>query len=183
MSQIQIKDNQIIVKGNSLFLYICLGAAFMAFLGGSLLFEILPFREEHGTEDIFGVAFMFAWVSIVLWMGFTALSNYKRKIIIDETGVSCGSLLKNRHFDWSEIKDYGLSYSGQVRGGGNTYDLYFSKKEQKKINNCKKRLRQDVIKICIFGDDYRIASETVIPYCEKYATEPSFVGEDTYHFM
>ena len=93
------------------------------------------------------------------------------------------SIIKTKHYDWSEIKDFGLSYSGQVRGGGNTYDLYFSKKQQKTKNNCKKRLKGDVIKIFIFGDDYRVASEKVIPYCEKYATEPPFVGEDKYHFM
>ena len=183
MSQIQVKENQIVIKGNSLFLWICCGAAFMAFMGLSLLFEILPFTEEHGTEDIFGLVFMLIWVSIVLWMGFTALSNYKRKITIDDTGVKCSSIIKTKHYDWSEIKDFGLSYSGQVRGGGNTYDLYFSKKQQKTKNNCKKRLKGDVIKILIFGDDYRVASEKVIPYCEKYATEPPFVGEDKYHFI
>ncbi|MBE6603839.1 MAG: hypothetical protein E7636_05895 [Ruminococcaceae bacterium] len=97
MSQIQVKENQIVVKGNSLFLYICFGAVFMAIMGLSLLFEILPFTEEHGTEDIFGVVFMLIWVSIVFWMGLTALSNYKRKIIIDDTGVKCSSIIKTKH--------------------------------------------------------------------------------------
>ncbi len=183
MPQIQKSEKQIVIKSNSMFLVICLGAIFMFFEGASLLFEMLSFVSEFETSDIFGLIFMLIWISVVSWMGIYSLLIYSKKIIIDENGITCATVFKKRHYKWTEIKDYGLSYSGQVRGGGNTYDLYFSSKVQKVRNECSKRLKGNLIKIYVFGTDYLNVTENVFPFCKQYTELEPFTGVDKYHFM
>ena len=183
MSQIKTDGKQFSIKGNPMFLIMAIAALAMAILGLTLISGLLLEGEEILVEDLPGVFFMAIWLTVVTWMGIYALTSYSKKIVIDETGVTCTSLFRSVRYDWYEIGDFGLSYSGRERGGGNIYDLYFSKNSLSEASEHRKRLKGDVIKTFIFSRDYYLITEDVIPFCQRFTSVRPFVARDEFHFI
>lgn len=174
------------IKSHGIFIPIGVTACFMAFMGGKLILEIVLGMlggEPFEKADIFGLAFLCLWFSLVLWMAFKSFSEGSKRVCISGEGVVLRSLLKKVFVPWDEICDYGISYSGKAKGGGSIYDLYFSRDYQQEKNECSKRLRGKIVKISIEGEEYRTLAEVVIPYCRHRCCVAPFIGVDKPHFF
>jgi hypothetical protein len=130
-----------------------------------------------------GLAFVSVWVMAVLSASILSFVNYSKQIIINNDGILCKTILNEKLVNWSDIKDWGISYCGQSRGQGNTYDLYFSEHECKVKNECRKKLKGKMIKIYVFQDDYSEVVSEIIPFCSKKTNIKQFIGKDKYHFI
>jgi hypothetical protein len=183
MVEIECLKDQIELKPNPIFKGIGLGAIVMSFVGFNFIFGMLPFEADYTAGDYFGFAFVCVWITVVLTIGFTAFKESSKMVIINDEGVLLKSFLGNRFLAWSEIADFGISYCGQTRGSGNTYDLYFSEKIHPVKNECSKILRGKMIKITINGNWYSDIVYKVMPYCREKTTVTPFVGKHKYHFI
>ena len=181
MSQIHYDEKQITVKGTSLFLTIGIGGAFMACSGLFFFKDVLFYSEEYGTAELFGLAFMLVWTSVAIWMSLYSLTAFFKKLVIDENGISCKTPFQTKWYGWSEIRDFGLSYSGTTRGGGSIFDLYFAKTEQQTKKHDKKKLKRDVLKTFVTDADCHAILDTVIPFCERYTAVTPFIPHDRCH--
>lgn len=183
MVELTQSDNVIIVKPNSAFRLVGIFALFMAAVGIYLIFGLLPLEENYTVADIVGVVFIVAWVLVVLSMGIYAFVTNSKQLMITDEGIFCDSWFSKDFIKWSDVKDWGLSYCGQTRGEGNTYYLYFSKREHPIKNDCKKSLKGKMIKTFIFDREYADIVTTVIPFCTDRTEVKPFVGEDKFHFI
>jgi len=86
---------------------------FMVLMG---LFLIVTLIIEGGLEalNFFIIAIILLWFSIVFGVGFTAYVMSTKELILNERGVKSKTILKEKFLDWSEVKDFGLSYAGQA---------------------------------------------------------------------
>jgi hypothetical protein len=130
-----------------------------------------------------GLAFVSVWVMAVLSASILSFVNYSKQIIINNDGILCKTILNEKLVNWSDIKDWGISYCGQSRGQGNTYDLYFSEHECKVKNECRKKLKGKMMKIYVFQDDYSEVVSEIIPFCSEKTNVKPFIGKDKYHFI
>ncbi len=177
MIDINQTERQITIKSNPYFYVLTVGVLVFVFFGIELIISLFPFEEGYTASDVFGAVFVFLWLSGVLWMGITVLKDCTKKVIIDNEGVFCKTLFKKSKLLWSEVADWGLSYCGQTRGEGDIYHLYFSVMEQKTKNKHSKKLKGEVIKTYIIGDDYGIALESILPFCSSRTAIEPFIGE------
>ncbi len=176
-------NNRYILRGNVFFVGLSAVALFMMISGIRMICDILPFEEGYTGGDIFGLGFMCVWTLVVTCGFLVGLTNATKKMIINSEGVTTKNLFSKKTYLWAEIEDYGVSYSGNTRGEGNTYDLYFSKQPQKTKNECRKRLKGKMLKTYIFETDYTIVAEDIMPFCRQYTAVEPFVGEDKFHFI
>ncbi len=178
MARIENQNDRIVIKGNKSFLIYCFIILFMIFIAAPILFDILRFEEKPNVIEIIGVIFLIIWLIFALWMSFYSFSNLTKKIIIDKTGVTCTNIFKKQHYDWTEIKDYGLFYLFKSRSWENQYVLYFSPNKQKKINDCRKKLRGKMITTFISNSEYQTVEYGIIPFCEKFIDAEKFISVD-----
>ena len=183
MFEFQQSKNQIIIRRNTTFIGIGVFGIVMAIAGVRLLFLLLPFEQNYTFADVLGLIFVCVWIIIVLSMGIFAFLNNFKQIIINNDGVLCRSLLNKKLLKWSDIKDWGLSYCGQTKWEGNTYYLYFAENECQIRNDCKKKLKGNMIKTFVVGDDYSEAVCKIIPFCEEKTNITPFIGKDKYHLI
>lgn len=183
MIELNPSNHQIVVKGYSMFLWLGMGAMFMAGSGIRTIFEMFPLEDGWTFPNILGLVFMCIWTSIALGMCIYALRVYGRKIIIDDVGVSWHTWFTKEQLKWNAKKYFGLSYCGQTRGEGNTYILYFSKKQHPIRNECKKKLKGKMIKTYVMESDYEEVLQIVIPFCISRTKVEPFIGKDQYHFL
>lgn len=176
-------SRNIVVKQNSVFLFVGAGACMMSCFGIHLLFGLLPLEAGYTPMDIFGVIFVCVWILLVLGMGCFALETASRKITIDREGVFCQSWFRKDFLSWYDIRDWGLSYCGQTRGEGNTYYLYFSKEISPVKNEYTKRLKGKMIKTYVIGDEYADAVNRIIPFCRLWTGVTPFAAEDKFHLL
>ncbi len=176
-------NNRYIFKGNIFFLTLSGVAIYMASSGIRMIFEILPFDDSYTGGDVFGIVFMSVWTALVLSGFFIGLTNATKKVIINTEGVTCKTIFSKKEYLWSEIEDWGISYSGNTRGEGNTYDFYFSKNPQSSKNECRKQLKGKMIKIFVFESEYERVVEEVIPFCSSRTFIEPFIGVNKYHFL
>ena len=178
--KIEISGGRITVKPNTIFLWIGIGAWLLSCTGIRMLILCIP-PEEPG--DIVGIVFLCVWTLVVFSLGIAAVRLGVRTITIDKEGVSSRTLGSRKSLTWGEIEDYGLSYSGQTRGEGNTYTLYFAVKKQRTRNDCKKRLKGKMIKTYIIGCTYSEVTEKVFPLCKSFTHVEPFIAADKFHFI
>lgn len=183
MSKISQTENQITIKQNGFFLMLGIGALLMAIEGIRMIFGLLPFEEGYTFADILGLSFICVWVIVVLSMVVFAFNTNSKKMILNVEGILCKSLLNKKFIEWTDVKDWGLSYCGQTRGEGNTYYLYFAKNECRTKNDCKKKLKGKMIKIIVMGDEYLQMVNEVISFCEDKTNVSPFIAKDKYHFI
>ncbi len=181
MIRIIREKDKITIGGNPLFIGIGIVALIMAASGIRLFIGLLQ-NEALTTADIFGIVFVSIWTAVVLWMSAYAFITNSTRVTITREGVFCSSILDKRELKWTDIRDWGLSYSSSDRSGNNTYYLYFSPHVCEIKNNCKKRLRGKMIKTFVTGDEYYEAISSVVPFCRQLTDIPPFIGEDRYHF-
>ena len=175
-------NNRYIFRGNVFFLAFSAVTLFMATSGIRMIFGSLPLEDGYTGGDIFGIIFLSVWTALVLTGLFIGLTNATKKVIISTEGVTCKTLFSKREYLWSEIEDWGISYSGYTRGEGNTYDFYFSKNQQRAKNECRKRLKGKMIKTFVFESEYDRVAEDVIPFCSSRTFIQPFIGVNKYHF-
>lgn len=183
MFELSQTKSQIILRRNTTFMGIGVWAFIMAIMGFRLLFSMLPFEEECTFADVFGLFFIGIWILIVLGMGVYAFVTNSKQITINNEGVICNTWFTNDFVNWSEIKDWGLSYCGQTRGEGNTYFLYFSQVVHPIKNDCKKKLKGKMIKTFVIGNDYAEVVSKIIPFCKERLDVEPFIGKDKCHFI
>ncbi|MDD6021165.1 MAG: hypothetical protein PUB94_00680 [Oscillospiraceae bacterium] len=183
MFELNQSENKIVLKRNNIFLAIGIATIFMAAMGIRLIFGLLPFEEGYTLSDVFGLIFVCVWILIVSGMGVFAFVTNSKKITINDEGIFCNTWFSKRNLEWTEIKDWGLSYCGQTRGEGNTYYLYFSKEQYPIKNECRKKLKGKMIKTFVIGSDYAEIVNEVIPFCASRTKVAPFIGKDKYHFL
>ena len=163
-----MQEDKLILKGNKYFLWGIVVAVIMAIQGAYI---ISAFEIENSNADLFGLAFVTLWecgVLFAIWFFSKEISKY---IVISNKGVCVCTWYKKDLIQWSDIKDWGLSYCGQTRGEGNTYYLYFSKHKYSVKNECKKKLKGKMIKFVMFEEDYSNAIDLIIPFCCERTAE------------
>lgn len=161
----------IIIKGNTLHSVGGIVFIIMAIIGLNLLWDM------DSCDSMSAYIFSIVWILIALIFSVCSFIEASKKVILCDTGVYFRSLISKDYLDWNEIKDWGLSYSGSARGGGEIFVLYFSKNVFRIKNARKKSLKGKMIKIEIFEAEYVKTLNNVIPYCKKKTFVDPFIGE------
>lgn len=163
--------NPIIIRGNSLHSVGGMAFIVMAIIGLNFLLDLDP------SDSMSAYIFIIIWILIVIIFSVCSFIEAGKKVILCDNGIYSYTLISEDFLDWNEIKDWGLSYSGRARGGGEIFYLYFSKKSFQKKSACKKKLKGKMIKIEIFEAEYVKILNNVIPYCKKKISVEPFVGK------
>ena len=174
----KVHENEIAIKGNNNFFLPGVGATVMIFFGVRMIVESLLIEGELTGVDLLGTAFLCLWTSVAVWMACYSFLSATRQIIINNHGVKCRSLFKSKFFSWAEIEDFGLSYCGQTKGVGNTYYFYFAKELLIAKNEEKKKLRGEMIKTIVIGDDFFDVINEIIPFCKRFTGVEPFISGD-----
>ncbi len=178
-------NNGFELKSNDLFLK--LGIVFSIMECCALYFFVPMLPEfEASALDIGATIFMCVWMGGVLCGAIYSFFKYSQKLFVREDGVSYTSIFGKRHLNWSEIKDYGLSYDGRANEGGyyyNSYILYFANEEQSNKNRFKKKLSKSALKITVSPVDYAQVLQNVIPFCQNQTDVEAFIPEDVPRFI
>lgn len=170
------------IRGNHLFLLGSIFGIIMAVVGVVLLIKTIC-NSEFLTEDIAGIVFISIWISVAFGLGFSLLIAATKELVLDDKGILSASLIKKDFLNWSEVKDWGLSYCGQTRGEGNTYYLYFSNKELESKSNDKKKLKGVKIKVYVLEREYTETVAKIVTYCKKHIAAEPFIPEINFHFL
>lgn len=172
---IEKSDNSIKIHNSNIFLMLSIGCVVMTIAGILLLINIFP-DGHFEAGDILGVIFLSLWTCVAFGMGLFSFINLSKVLILKEKGITCRSIVKKDFIDWSEIKDWGLSYCGLTRGVGNTYYLYFSQVLLKTKSKERKILKGTKIKINVLEGEYPEIANKIIPYCKEYIQASPFVS-------
>lgn len=140
-------------------------------------------EEQSSFMDYFGFAFLCLWLTFVVIGGIYCFVNGSKKVTIDAQGIFCRSWFEKMFIPWLEVADWGLSYSGQTKGEGNTYEVYFAKHLCETKNDCRKRLKGKMIKTFIYEKEYQTVVDQMVPFCKEYTTVEPFVAVDKFHFL
>ncbi len=182
-TRFEILDDKIIFDCNKLNLFMLIIPLFMFVSGIQLVLGLIPFEEGYTGFDVFGFAFACLWTAVVGVMSLYLVFDILKRTVVDANGITVMFLSYKKEIAWMNVKDYGLSYSGKTRGDGNMYDLYFSTEEQKLKNKFRKKLKGNMIKIVVIGEEYQDVIESVIPFCQAKTTVIPFIGEDKFHLI
>lgn len=153
--------------------------------------DIAFFAGNPDPVSLIGIVFLTIWI---LFSGFVAYSTLYSKlryrIVIDRNGVcEMGVLFRKsqKKLRWSEIRDYGYYFSGNLNANGQNigmYTLYFSPTELDEKDAFRKKKVRNMIRIDIDERDLmEIAEHTVFPYCCKYCSFEPRIVEIVNHFM
>lgn len=177
------RDNrQLIIKSNQAFWGIGIFVLLMAVVFGGFFLSLNPFEDLNTFMDYFGVVFLGVWLLTLLGGGaYTVVTNSKT-VTLDDRGILCRSLVGQDFIRWFEVADWGLSYCGQTKGEGNTYELYFSKHPCLTKNDCRKRLKGKMIRTFVMEKDYEEAVTVIIPFGKERTSVAPFVAVDRFHF-
>lgn len=177
------EKNQIVLKRNVFLLEIGVLILILCVVGICVLVSLEPFEDLTTFMDYFGVAFICLWLLLLFLGGIIMLQTNSKQIMINNEGISCRTWFSKDSMKWSEVADWGLSYCGQTKGEGNTYDIYFSKHVCPAKNDCRKKLKGKMIKGLIMESEYDDAVKVIIPFCNERTTVKPFVGVDKFHFL
>lgn len=181
---IKVSNDKITFKCNEPFMLVLIGIPLFMFLSGiRLVLGLIPFEEGYTGVDIFGFVFVCVWTILVGIMGFSLVYTFGKKTIIDSEGITTSFLFYKKELEWREIQDYGISYCGQTRNEGNTYYLYFATEEQNIKNRFKKKLKGNMIKITVVGENYYEVTKKVIPFCQRKTSVTPFIADDGFHII
>jgi hypothetical protein len=173
----------IIFKRNIVYIVVGVFAVFLAVVGSCFIFRLWSAEEQSSFMDYFGFAFICVWLVGLLAVGISFLASGSKQVTINDQGVLCHSLFGKTFIPWPEIADWGMSYCGQIKGEGNTYEVYFSKHPCSIKNDCSKRLKGKMIKTFVYKNEYQEAVDKIVPFCKKYTTVEPFIGVDKFHFL
>lgn len=138
-------SRRLVIKSNQTFWVIGIFVIFMAVLFTGFFLSLNPFEELNTFMDYFGIVFFGIWLLTLLAGGVYSVVTNSKTVTLDARGILCRSLVGQDFVLWSEVADWGLSYCGQTKGEGNTYELYFSKHPCLTKNDCRKRLKGKMI--------------------------------------
>lgn len=159
--------NKIIISGKPFFLVLGIVSVFIFILGACML-PGLSFKE---TVDIFASVFMLIWTGVIIYFILFSFNAFFKKIIIGEESVQCKTLFGTKEYMWSEINDFGITYSGKTKINGAVYDdnycLYFSPEILRVKRNGNKKFNKSTCKIEISSKEKDEFINEVIPYCRK----------------
>lgn len=176
-------NDQIILKEEKYFLGFGIGLIAMSVSGINMLIEFFFVDGASFSEDVIGVIFLSVWVLTVLLLSAYCFVEFSKKITINANGVYCKTWISKKALKWNEIEDWGISYYGRMKWGGNCYNLYFSENVNQIKNSCSKRLKGKMIKVLASEEDYYGAANDVISFCKELSHVEPFVGEDKFHFL
>lgn len=136
------EDDKLIFENTHALPFGIMGVSFVCF---GVFFLFLALMVSSETSDGSGLAFALVFgipALILIAMGISTIvlviRSYNNKFYLDKHGIHSLSSKREIHIPWSEIGDYGVSFSGEVRSRSkyhrglhvaNSYTLYFSKTE------------------------------------------------------
>lgn len=182
MFELNQSVNRIIVKRNTTFSVIGIVVIVLAIILFRVLLGFLPAEEKYTFADVLRFIFVFIFISFVFGCGMYELITNSKKITINDDGVLCEYWFTKKFIDWSDVKDWGLSYCCQTRWEGDTYYLYFSTEVHPTKSYCKKKLKGKMIKTFVFRNDYTEAVNKIVPFCCQRTNIEPFVGKCKHHF-
>ena len=174
-------EGQIILYGNELFLMIGIVAAAFFCLGIYLLITCI--WPEDGVVDWLGTCFVGGWTCMGLFMAVRSLNEAFTELVIDAKGVQLRRPLGKRYIPWNEIGEWGLSYEGIANHDDDAYEFYFAPEPQPEKNESSRKLRKEVLRCTVIGEEYRQVVLEVLPFCQRYARVKPFVPEDAEYLM
>lgn len=176
------EQKQLIFKRNISYIVVGVFAVCLAVVGCCYIFRLWCAETQSSFMDYFGFVFICVWLIGLFSAGISFLAIGSKQVVINNQGIFCRSLFKKTFIPWSEVADWGMSYCGQTKGEGNTYELYFSKQPCSIKNDCSKRLKGKMIKMHLFGNEYQKAVDMIVPFCKAYTTVEPFIAVDRFHF-
>lgn len=179
--RIKRHDNSIILSGNELFLMI--GIVAISFFCVGIYLMITCIWPEDGVVDRLGTCFVGIWTCMGLWMAVRSLNEAFTELVIDEGGVLLRCPLGKKRITWNEIGDWGLSYVGTANHDDNGYEFYFAREPQQEKNESSRKLRKEVLRYTVIGEEYERLLQEVLPFCQRYARVKPFVPEDAEHLI
>lgn len=168
---VDIRSESIMITGKSISRFINLvSALFMCLAGfGALISVLISITAIEIEKLIFILIFMAIWLTVVLILLSKCIKEYTKTVTIDENGIQSKNLFSEQFISWSDVKDYGLSGFDMTRRDGLAYCLYFSKQQLKMIDKYRKEIvSDDIINIKIYGDDYYLVLNKVLPFCRQF---------------
>ena len=175
-------SRRLVIKSNQTFWFIGIFVIFMAVVFTGFFLSLNPFEDLNTFMDYFGIVFCGIWLLTLLAGGVYSVVTNSKTVTLDARGILCRSLVGQDFILWSEVADWGLSYCGQTKGEGNTYELYFSKHPCLTKNDCRKRLKGKMIRTFVMGNDYEEAVNVIIPFGKERTGVEPFVAVDRFHF-
>ena len=129
------------------------------------------------SENILEPVIPFVFAVVLTGLGIFELNSGSKKIIIDSKGISCKSLFKKQYIKWADVKDYGISYTGETRYRDSTYYLYFAESLKPTQSEVSKKIDVNTMKIFIFKKERDKAEKEIIPFCRQYSEVSPFISK------
>ncbi len=164
---IKKNNGEITISKKLTFLLTGAMSVFLFISGAVLILPNLSYEEAKEPVNVFGDIFVLMWLSVMGYFILFSFNEFFKKTTISKEGVICRSFFGTKKYMWPEIKDFGISYSGQTRGEGNTYYLYFSADILNQNRKGKKKMNRSVIKVIFTSDDSDAFINEVIPFCRE----------------
>ncbi len=179
MIRVEKYDDEIVVKSSVeyfIFGFAVISMALMAII--ELIIDIYSAEALTGFDCV-----IYSVVIVSCFLGSVyCFKNGLAQLIIDDQGVTYKDPFTKRFFPWSEIKDYGFSYTGHGKYGNRYYEFYFSVMVLKNKNYRSKRLKGSVIKFGIADSKYSEIVKKVMPTCRKNIKARPFIPRELLGF-
>ena len=141
-----------------------------------LIIAIVVSMAQYGSISAEGIATIIVAQLTIIIVGIYLYIDGSTRLIIDNKGITKITKIKSQFMPWSDIKDFGVSYSGAYRRI-KFYCLYFSKDILNVKNKHAKKLRGKMIKFIIEGTKERETILKILPFCTERAIVSPFIGE------
>ena len=128
-------------------------------------------------ENILETVIPFIFAVFLTGLGIFELNSGSKKITIDSRGISCKSLFKRQYLKWTDVKDYGISYTGETRYRDSTYYFYFAESLKPTQSDVSKKMDVNTIKIFLFKKDRDRIEKEIIPFCQQYSKVSPFISK------
>jgi len=128
-------------------------------------------------ENILETVIPFIFAVFLTGLEIFELNSGSKKIVIDSEGISCKSLFQRQYIQWTDVKDYGISYKGETRYRDSTYYFYFAESVKPTQSDVSKEIDVHTMKIFIFKKDRDRIEKEIIPFCRKYSEVSPFISK------
>lgn len=178
MLKIKKNKDEIIINASAENWIVAVVCFILSCIAAYELFDLSNLKDEHIFSYYLSVIALPAIICCASSLCLYFIKQATAQIIIDGQGVGYKDLFVKRAYTWSQVGDFGLSYSGYGKFGNRYYVLYFSDTEQLKKDKRKKRLRGKIIKLAVSDSDCSGIIRTVIPFCRKNIALIPFVPSE-----
>ncbi|MGN1195827.1 MAG: hypothetical protein ACI4SB_10110 [Acutalibacteraceae bacterium] len=176
MKQIKVFPDKIVIKGH----YSYLVGGVILLPGGIVFLKEVVSLPVSGA-DLFTpgglpVLCLAAFALFFFFTGLFMLFRFFETVTVDENGIVRKRFLTRKRLRWDETADFGVFYD--VKSRRPMYVLYFS--DEKLPTNQKetrKKLRGRTIKIYIAQSEFDTVTETLMPFCRRFAGCEPFVSD------